>query len=172
MKTTTVLLAALLVCSLGPAYALYSVSDRGDWPKTWPKELDPLRKQARTLVGPEAENRHYAIRFTRQKEFKSAWPHLVKLKTKGSPVFLVHGPNFFLGEHAKAGVVVHCPPLGQPGHAAESEAPIPGVNNPRERWMNTTYLEVVVDDDAVQWKGVGLPKGTPVIDEREKDKKE
>ena len=166
MKTTTALLVALLFCALGPAYALYSVSDRGEWPQNWPRELEPLRKQARTLVGPEALQRHYAIRFTNRQEFKSAWSHLLKVKSKGALVFLVRGPNFFLGEHSKAGVVVHCPPLGQSQDPATPEAPIPGVTNPRERWMNTTYLEVVVDDDTVNWKHIALPKGTPVIDER------
>ena len=166
MKTTTAWLAALLFGALGPAYALYSVSYRGEWPQNWPKQLEPLRKQSCTFVGPTAPNRHYAIRFTRREEFTSAWSHLLKVKSKGAPVFLVRGPNFFLGEHSKAGVVVHCPPLGQSENPATPEAPIPGVTNPRERWMNTTFLEVVVDDDIVNWKRIALPRGTPVIDER------
>jgi hypothetical protein len=67
MKRTTVLLAAIVFCVVGPVYALYTVSDRGEWPKSWPKELEPLRKQSRTLEGPEAPDRHYAIRFTKKR---------------------------------------------------------------------------------------------------------
>jgi len=167
MQRTTAVLAALLLCAVGPAYALYSVSDRGEWPKRWPKEMEPLRKQSRTLVGPVAPQQHYAIRFTKREEFEAAWSHILKVKSKGAPVFLVRAPNFFLGEHCKAGVVVHCPPLGQSDNPATPEAPIAGVTNPRERWMNTTFIELVVDDDVVNVKRIALPKGAPVIDERD-----
>lgn len=170
MKTTTALLTAVLACALLPAYADYSVNDRGEWPRTWPKQLEPLRNQSRTLVGPMAPNRIYAIRFTRPEDFKAAWPYLLKVKSKGAPVFLVHGPNFYLGEHNKVGVVVHCPPLAQPGQPAPAEAPIPGVTSPRQRWMNANYLEVVVDDDIINAKQVAVPRGTPVIDERNQAK--
>src|SRR5205823_8202839 len=101
MERTIAVLAALAFCA-GPAYALYSVSFEGTWPKSWPKELEPLRKQSRTLEGPMAPNLHYAIRFAKREEFESAWPHILKVKSKGAPVFLVRGPNFFLGENTKA----------------------------------------------------------------------
>ena len=64
MKRTSALLAAIVFCVVGPVYAVYEVMDRGDWPKSWPKELEPLRKQSRTLEGPQARDRHYAMRFT------------------------------------------------------------------------------------------------------------
>src|SRR5437879_2649485 len=114
MKRATAFLAAIAffaVCSA--VYALYEVRDEGTWPKSWPKELEPLRKQARTLEGPLHPHQHYAIPFTKREEFESAWPHLLKVKSKGAAVRLVRAPNFFLGEHVKAGVVVHCPPTGQ-----------------------------------------------------------
>ena len=115
MSRRTVWLAAITiraVCST--AYALYSVEDRGTWPKTWPAELEPLRKQSRTLVGPTVESRHYAIPFKKREDFEAAWPHLLKVRTKGAPIFLVRGPNFLPRRRTKAGVVVHCPPEGQP----------------------------------------------------------
>ena len=163
-------MAALLCSALVPAYALYSVSNRGEWPKSWPRELEPLRKQARTLVGPEVAQRHYAIPFTKREEFASAWSPLLKVKTIGAPIFLVRGPSFFLAEHSKAGVVVHAPPLGQSRNPATPEAPIANVENPRMRWMNTTYIEVVVDDDIIDAKRMPLPKGVTVIDERDPSK--
>lgn len=110
MKRVTVCLTALALCALGSAaYAVYSVGHEGKWPTSWPKEMEPLRKQAITMVGPMTANRHYAIPFTEREAFEAAWPHILKVRTKGTPLFLVHGPNFFLGEHSKAGVVVHCP---------------------------------------------------------------
>ena len=79
-------IAFFAVCST--VYALYDVSNRGEWPKTWPKELEPLRKQARTLEGPLHPHQHYAIPFTKREEFESAWPHLLKVKSKGAAVRL------------------------------------------------------------------------------------
>ena len=152
-----------LVCST--AYALYSVSDKGDWPKTWPKELETLRASSRTFVGPKAAFHHHAIPFTKQEDTLSAWPHLLKTKTEAAPVILVRGPSFFLGEKVKAGVIVHCPPPGQSDNPATPEAPI---NSPsvRERWMYTTYIEVVVDGEIVDLNRLQLPAYTPIVDER------
>src|SRR5258707_2986918 len=93
MKRRTALLAAIAFCAAGSAYAIYEVNDRGTWPQSWPKELEPLRKQARTLVGPEVLNRHYQIPFTKRSEFEAAWPHLLKVKSKGAPIILVRGPK-------------------------------------------------------------------------------
>ena len=150
MKRTTALLAAIVFCAVGPAYALYLVSDRGDWPKSWPAELEPLRKQARTLEGPLAPDRHYAIRFTKRDEFESAWPHILDVKSKVAPLRLVRGPNYFLGENREAGVVIHCPARGQ----AEE----------------TATLELVVDGEIVDLHRIPLPADTPIIDERFKDR--
>jgi hypothetical protein len=172
MKRPNAFLAAVVfgaVCST--AYALYGVSNTGTWPKSWPAELEPLRKQSRTLEGPEELHRHYAIRFTNRDEFESAWPHILKVKSKGAPVFLVRGPNFFLGQDRKAGVVIHCPPAGQNDNPATPEGPIPGVTKVRQRWMNTNYIELVVDGDVVDLNRIPLPADTPIIDERFKEGK-
>ena len=142
-------LAAIAFCAVGPAFALYVVFDKGTWPESWPKELEPLRKQSRTLVGPVVEYRHYAIPFTKREEFESAWPHLLKVNSKGAALRLVRGPNFFLGGHI-AGVVVHSPPLGQ---------------------EDPTYIELVVDGDIVDLNRIALPADTPIVDERFKDGK-
>jgi len=166
MHRTTFLVTALLVFVVGAAFAEYQVSDRGEWPKSWPKQLEPLRSQSRTLVGPMVEYRWFAIRVNKREEFEAAWPHILKVKTKGAPIFLVRAPNFFLGEQCKAGVVVHWPPLPQPGSPASPETPIAGVTNPAQRWMNATYIYLVVDDDVVSMKRLAIPKGTQVIDER------
>ena len=166
MKKTIGLLALLISFAASAAYALYGVKVTGTWPKSWPREMESLRKQSLTLEHMDAGSLHYAIHFTNRKQFETAWKHIVKVKTKGSPIFLVRAPNFFLGEKAKSGVVVHCPPIGHPSNPAAPEAPIPGVEETRMRWMNTKYIELVVDDDIVDLKRIHLPSNSPIVDER------
>jgi hypothetical protein len=43
------------------------------------------------------------------------------------------------------------------------------VTNLRVRWMNTTYIELVVDGDFVDLNRIPLPVDTPIIDERFKE---
>ncbi len=166
MKKTSLAAIALLGAA-SSAWALYSVADTGIWPKSWPKEMEPLRKQARTLVGPMLEARHYAIRFTSREQFEAAWPSLLKVKTKGAPIFVIRGENFFL-DGRKGGVIIHCPPEGQHRNPRSPEKPIEGVQNLRERWMNTNWIEVVDDGNVVDFSRVEVPKGTTVVDERSK----
>jgi hypothetical protein len=165
MKRTIAAIALALACLTSTAYALYGVNDRGEWPKTWPAQLEPLRKQARTLIGPLAEFRHWAIRFDKRDDFEAAWPHLLTVKSKGAPIILVRGENFFLGDKCKAGIVVHAPPLGQEKNPRTPEAPIESTN-PRQRYMYMTYIELVVDSDVVDLNRIELPRDTPIVDER------
>jgi len=170
MKRSNVFLAALALCGVcSTVYAIYGVNDRGEWPKSWPAELEPLRKQARTLVGPMAPQRHFAIRFNNREEFEAAWPHLLKVKSKGAPVFLVRGPNFFLGEQSKAGVVVHCPPEDQAKNPRTPEGPIEGVENLRMKWMNTNWIELVVEGEVVDLNRIPLNVDGVIVDERFKE---
>jgi len=170
MKTTTAFLAAIALCAVSSAvYADYGVSHEGTWPKGWPKELEPLRKQARTLVGPLAAFQHYQIPFTKREEFESAWPHLLKVKTKGAPITLVRGPKTDFFEVKPAGVLIHSPPAGT-DKRVNPEEPI-NSTNVRERWMWTTYIELVVDGEIVDLNRIPLPADTPIIDERFKDEK-
>jgi hypothetical protein len=167
MMKRSVLLATIALAVLAPtAYALYSVANEGLWPKTWPAELEPLRKQSRTLVGPFPEHQHYAIPFTTREEFEAAWPHLLKVKTAGAPVFLLRGPNFFLGKEHKAGVVVHSPPRGQPDRPPTPEGLIAGAKDQRSRWMNATYIDLVVDGEIVDLNRIALPADCPIVDQR------
>ena len=164
MKTITLIAAVALLAVGSTAYALYSVAETGTWPKSWPSELEPLRKQSRTLVGPSMPFRHFAVRFTNRDDFESAWPHVLKVKSKGAPVFLVRGPNDFL---AKAGVVIHCPPEGLWENPATPEAPVQAyAKESRNRWRNTNYIELVVDGEIVDLNRIPLPSDTPVVDER------
>ncbi|MCA9090958.1 MAG: hypothetical protein KDA90_20230 [Planctomycetaceae bacterium] len=167
MTKTVVLIVAVAFIAVGStAFALYSVSEKGTWPKDWPIELDPLRKQSRTLVGPTLSARHFAVRFADRNEFEAAWPHILKVKSQGAPIFLVRGPNFFLDKE-QAGVVIHCPPEGQWDNPKTPEAPIKGyTEESRSRWGNTNYIELVVDGNIVDLNRILLPSGTPIVDER------
>ena len=170
MNRRTALLAATAVafCAAGSVYALYLVSDRGEWPKSWPAELEPLRKQATTLVGPEIANRHYLIPFTKREEFEAAWPHFLKVKTKGAPIILVRGPKTDFFAIKPAGLLIHSPPTDEKGTDPVEQIP---QDNPRTTWMNATFFELVVDGDIVDLNRIALPKDTPIIDERFKVEK-
>ena len=102
--------------------------DKGDWPGSWPKELEPLRKQSRTLVGPMVEYRHYAIPFTKREEFEAAWPHLLKVKTKGHPSSCVRGSELL--PRQRPGRRPHQFPARRPDRRANPEAPRPGRHGP------------------------------------------
>ena len=169
MKRPLPFLALIAFCTAcSTAYALYSVSNEGEWPKTWPKELEPLRKQARTYVGPTLPQPHHAISFTKREDFEAAWPQILKVKSKGAPIFLRRGPLFF-GE-MNAGVCVHCPPPQSAGHV-QPEKPVSGydIKNP-SCWMFTNYIDLVVDGEIVDLNRIPLPDDTPIIDERFQDK--
>lgn len=158
MKQAIATLAAIVLLSACPLYADYSVEDRGSWPDHWPKELEALREQSRTLEGPLLPLLNYAIPFTKRAEFEAAWPHLLKVKTKGAPIVLRRGPSFWLGKESNAGVCVHTPPEGQDPVAEGKDA--------KGSWEKTIYIELIVDGEIVDLNRIPLPPDTPIIDER------
>jgi hypothetical protein len=142
------------------AWADYSVEDRGSWPESWPKELEPLRGQARTLEGPLLPLLHYAIPFTKREEFEAAWPHLLKVKSPGAIIVLRRGPSFWLGSESNAGVCIHTPPAGeQPADATKGQTDA----------HKTIYIELIVDGQIVDLNRIALPPDTPISDERFKE---
>jgi hypothetical protein len=161
MTRTTICLAVIACCvASSVAWADYSVGDRGSWPESWPKELEPLRGQARTLEGPLIPLLHYAIPFTKREEFEAAWPHLLKVKSPGAPIILRRAPNFFLGGENRAGVCVHTPPDGE--KAQDAKAPGNDISK-------TIYIELIVDGQIVDLNRIPLPPNTPISDERFKE---
>ena len=152
---------SLLFLSPCVATADYGVRDEGSWPATWPKELDGLRAQSRTLEGPRVLLLHYAIPFAKREEFETSWPHLLKVKSPGAPIVLTRGTNFWLGDKSKAGVCIHTPPGG--------EAPLDG-KSAKGSWEKTVYIELIVDGDVVDLNRIALPPDTPIIDKRFEEK--
>jgi len=153
MTRISLLVAAIFLVAATEVFAEYGVWDKGVWPETWPKELEALRPQAKTYEGPRRLTRLYLIPFTKREEFEAAWPHLLKVKTKGAPIFLVRGPRTDFFALQPAGVMVVTPPVAEkPDGTAER-------------------IELVVDGEIVDLNRIELPADTPIVDERFKEKK-
>lgn len=167
MKRTTAFLALVVSYAVCFAvYADYAVVNKGTWPESWPKELETLRKQSRTLQGSLANLTTYEIPFANRESFESAWPHFLKIKSKGAPVVLLRGPDENLGQTINAGIRVRCPPPPHPKYGVTAPVPVPGATSVKERWIWTTYIELVVDGNIVDLNRIPLPEDTPIIDQR------
>jgi hypothetical protein len=129
MKTTKTIGAWVgAFVALGAAtslQAIYDVSDKGLWPTNWPKELESLRKQSRTLV--HAQHCIHEIPFTNRLQFEAAWPYLLAVKTPEAPIILLKGPNQRLGT-IRAGVRILAPRTGSMLSPEGAHYP-PGVTN-------------------------------------------
>lgn len=141
--------AAVFLCTVGSAYAISFGGPGGTWPKTWPQELEPLRKQAWTWEHGFG-GMSYDIPFASREEFESAWPHLLKLKSPGASITLLRGPNLRVGSGKAAGVRV-----------------VP----PYPRTSAVTNILLVVDGEIVDLNRLPLPPDTPIIDARFTDEK-
>ena len=141
---------------------------RGDKELLWSVHLTEVRPGVRrgAAAWTILVSARWSETFTQREEFESAWPHLLKVKSKGAPIILVRGPKTDFMEVKPAGVLIHSPPAGQRDNPATPEAPIPAQTNVRVRWMNTTYIELVVDGNIVDLNRIPLPADTPIIDER------
>lgn len=105
--------------------------------------------------------RTYLVPFTKQEEFEDAWPHLLKVKTKGAPIILVRGPKTDFFSIKPAGVLIHTPPIDSEVRAAPRET-----TTARDRWLYANYIELAVDGEIVDLNRIELPADTPIIDER------
>jgi hypothetical protein len=169
-KTTAFLTVIAFFTAYSAVYAEYVTFNEGRWPESWPKELEPLRDQATTWVGPDPGLRHYLIPFTKRADFESAWPHLLKVKSKGAPVILLRAPKTDYMGLKPAGVLIHSPPEGTDTRV-HPEKPIDNWEpfGLHARWRWTTYIELVVDGRIVNLNRIPLPADTPIIDQRSFD---
>lgn len=145
-----ILATAIVLCAVGSAYAISFGGPGGKWPSTWPKELEPFRKQAWTWEHGFG-GMSYDIPFASRKDFEAAWPHILKLKSKGASVTLRRGPHLRVDDDKQsAGVCV------RPLHNGTA---------------TVTHLMLVVDGAIVDLNRIPLPPDTPVMDLRFEDKK-
>jgi len=106
-----------LLCP-GLCFALMTVEDRGTWPDSWPEQLEPYRKQAKTYgVAHGIQENVYEIRFDNREDFEKAWPHILTLKSKGAPLILESPPSNYSrsGSTMGVGVRVLWPSMGTVG---------------------------------------------------------
>jgi hypothetical protein len=164
-------------------YAGYLMRQNGEWPTSWPKELDPLRHHAGlgrftgTFWRSGKDQLHFGIRFTTREECEAAWPHLLKVKSKGAPIILRSGPSFWLG-WTSHGVCVH----QQPAIWRVGGGNLPITKTPRDvkkllsaqevREKTINSIELFVDGRIVGLNRISLPKDTLIIDKRVKDTEE
>jgi hypothetical protein len=145
------LLAALLS---GASIAMVTVSDRGLWPDSWPKELEPYRGQARThgVAHGISENVH-EISFPKREEFEKAWPHILKLKSKGAPLIIEASPSTYgvTGSTAHTGVRILCPS----GSGREANGKMYIADAPWPNYLKSSTGElpeyVIFDHDNAKW---------------------
>jgi len=141
---TFVFVASIIFCAARPAHADWLVADKGTWPESWPEELDSLREKSRSLRGSLADLTFYEIPFTSREDFESAWPHILKIKSKGVPITLLRAPHKYLGT-LSAGVRIWHPPY------------------------QTRNIWLVVDGEIVDLNRIPLPADTPIVDKRFED---
>ena len=153
MKKAAAIVASIVFCTVGSVNAMSEGGPGGTWPKSWPRELEPLRKQAWTWVGGLVLQTSYHIPFASREEFESAWPHILKLKSKGAPLTLLRGPHLLVEPNKAAGVIIRLPLT----HVSTGP------------W-SVTRIELVVDGDIVDLNRVPLPADTPIIDKRFTDR--
>jgi hypothetical protein len=170
LTRTVVCVTLCVLCFTTSALAMYEVSNRGLWPKSWPKQLDSLREKSRTLVGPHFELRHYAIPFKTREDFESAWPRIVEVKSPGAPIVLRRDTSFWLGK-GNAGVCIHTPPEGKEPISGDKIMPaVPGASPyAGGRPDQTIYVELIIDGEIVDLNRIQLPPDTPIIDDRFKE---
>lgn len=106
---TLTLTVAVLATSVGSA--MWSVSNTGKWPKSWPVVLEPLRSQSRTLQ--HSSYTMYHIPFADRAQFEAAWPHLLSIATDNTPLTLSRGHDRWTAVDFDAGVVIFTPNTGQ-----------------------------------------------------------
>lgn len=124
MKWYPVWLAVAVLRCLASSvcFALVITASEGTWPDSWPKELDALRDQARTVdVAHGIQETVYEIPFKNREAFEAAWPHILSLKSVGAPLILTKSPSAYgvSGTTAQAGVRILCPVGGE----------LPGLSN-------------------------------------------
>jgi hypothetical protein len=172
MKRMAGLLVTLMVAAVAARLcADVSIEDRGSWPDTWPKELEPLRANSRTIEGPLGGFLHYEIPFAERDAFESAWTHLLKVKSPQTPLVLMRGPytgtGAKKGSSMKAGVLINSyPSTRTTADAATPDAP---AKDTAPESTITTTLVLVVDGDVVDLNRIPLPRSTHIQDERFKN---
>lgn len=69
--------------------AIIGFSETGEWPGTWPEELEPLRASSRTMhVMTGTQENVYEIPFTDRETFEQVWPAILRTRSLHAPITL------------------------------------------------------------------------------------
>jgi hypothetical protein len=170
-RISGILVTLMVVVAAAQLIADVSIENKGRWPESWPKELNPLREKSRTIEGPLAGFLHYEIPFSERDAFESAWPHLLKVKSPESPLILIRSPytgsGATTGSSMKAGVLVNSYPSANSN--ADPTTSDARAKDTSPKSTSTTCLVLVVDGEVVDLNRIPLPKNTCIQDERFKD---
>lgn len=123
-------------------------SDKGEWPGTWPKELEPFRAQAHTFFSfKQILEAVHEIRFTNRADFERVWPVLLKLKTPGAPLTLY---------------LTDSPPPGRMGVLFAKGVPVVRIYAPDETYVCYWLDESAFSRDPMAWNKKLLKEGRMV----------
>jgi len=84
--------ASLLFILAAPlSHGFVELGSRGEWPDSWPAELEPFRERSLTAWPgmPLTEAGEHQIPFESREEFEKVWPAILGLRSKGAPITLV-----------------------------------------------------------------------------------
>ena len=167
MRRTAGLLVTLLMGVMAARlFADVTVANKGLWPESWPKELEPLREKSRTIEGPVGGFLHYEIPFTDRDAFESAWSQLLKVRSPESQIVLIRSPyegtGLRKGSSMKAGVLISSFPF-----AASTDVASAKESEPKSTSM--TIVVLVVDGEVVNLNRIPLPLNTYIEDQRFND---
>ena len=127
-------------------------SNTGNWPDTWPNELEPLRKLAVSGRGGAVMSPFHEIKFSKddRESFESAWPHLLSLRNGSATLTLIDGDHYYQNfDDVVAGVRI-CPPLDGSKSGPLSQA----------------HITLMVDGNVIDLNRIKLPPNTPIEDAR------
>jgi hypothetical protein len=90
LKSWRMVVTLVFLILLAPlCFALVSIEGSGKWPADWPKELEPFRKQAKTIsVATGSQEDVFEISFRSREQFEKIWPVIQTLKSDGAPLTL------------------------------------------------------------------------------------
>jgi hypothetical protein len=165
-QTAGILVILMMGVIAAQLFADVSVVNKGLWPESWPKELEPLREKSRTIEGPLGGFLHYEIPFTDRDAFESAWSHLLKVRSPESRIVLIRSPyegtGARKGSSMKAGVLINSYPFA--GSTADAPA-----KDSAPKTTSTTTVVLVVDGEVVNLNRIPLPSNTYIEDHRFND---
>jgi hypothetical protein len=193
-KLRILVFLAMLVFS-PEVFASARIVDFGTWPEGWPKELEPLRKNARTFsLRAGIQEAIYEIRFKDRETFERYWPILIGLKSKGAPLTLKKivsekpKQEIWLPDEIPAVRIFATPGGNGPPWPDSARMPDGRLSeyvvqkeiDGEKTWIPATPgkdfkgflfraridLEVVVDGKIIDLNRIRIPSDTPIIDNR------